>query len=519
MTQEQLSDLLEHKPTLVEVKDKIKYAVFITLVQRGWKGVGSSFSGVLTKNDFVLNLYKSDPSSFELKESSEFLVPTAICYFTVPNTSWTLERYNKLYGYGRMQSIWEFLYETPEKADDSETFMKFIEEVDSTANLSSVELQSLGQLYKQEDYFGYTFAVHKGNIVDTGIFISRVSFGSIQANTVYKIKTTTVSEQGEKVFVLTQLEPKSVVETIMTLEDFSNHYQAGDLTTLTAKQETKQGELQLVQASGSARSGLPKVIADLEFSSEKQSFIGEALKERLYLTPLLLADDSNIKAAFELLKLSHEYSLLNKLPSDPEMLDVLLEYARAGFSLYQPMNDDNASDARFELSEVLESTNAVVNNVSAEIGANAIDLWKFEKTFMFSIDFKKVSSANYLYLQALQENGYFSRLCSPMLSNTMTDSSGTLYLHRVYVDYDAQNELRAFFYEEGMEDLFERTMSEFTHLYFDWRSGFGLCCVKYTLVRVPGGYQILARDRKVLGYMLKVNGTVYNYGDLTCLRK
>ena len=56
LTSEELSEVLAQKPELTDVKLRIKYATFIALIQRGWKGVGSSYSGVLTKNDFVLTL-------------------------------------------------------------------------------------------------------------------------------------------------------------------------------------------------------------------------------------------------------------------------------------------------------------------------------------------------------------------------------------------------------------------------------------------------------------------------------
>lgn len=518
MTQEQVAELLSKKPELFDVKDKIKYAVFVTLVQRGWKGVGSSYSGVLTKNGFVLNLYKSDATATELEEPSEYLVPSCICYFSMPNTSWTLERYNKLYGYGRLQSIWDFLYDRPEEAEESTSFMKFINEVDTTASLSTLELQSMGQMYQQDDYMGYIFSVHQGAITDTGLFMSRVDFGAIRSKTAYKINRTE-KQDGQPVFILTQIDPPSQFETILPLEDFGIHYQAGDLVVLSVKQELQPGELQLVQASANAKSGLPAPIEALSFSNAKQSILGTALQERLFITPLLTATEDNISKVYELLKLSSEYLLLTHLPNNSEMLDVLLEYARAGFSLYQPLKDGSASDAQFELTELLEMLSESADSMAVEIGAASMELWKYEKTFAFDIPIERQSSINYSYLQALLNRGYFTKMCTPLLENSMVNKAGALYLHRVYVGFDVQNELRSFFFEEGMEKYLEHAMSEFTHLYFDWREGFGLCCVNYTIVRVPGGYKILSKDNLVLGFILKVNGEVYSYGDLACLRK
>ena len=97
MTNEELQEVLANKPFLTDIKLRIKYAVFIALIQRGWKGVRTSFSGVLTKNDFVLTLYKSDASTLEMQKPSNYLVPAAVNLFNFPNTTWVLERYNKIY--------------------------------------------------------------------------------------------------------------------------------------------------------------------------------------------------------------------------------------------------------------------------------------------------------------------------------------------------------------------------------------------------------------------------------------
>lgn len=78
MTNEELQEVLANKPFLTDIRLRIKYAVFIALIQRGWKGVRTSFSGVLTKNDFVLTLYKSDASTLEMQKPSKYLVPAAV---------------------------------------------------------------------------------------------------------------------------------------------------------------------------------------------------------------------------------------------------------------------------------------------------------------------------------------------------------------------------------------------------------------------------------------------------------
>ena len=153
MTNEELQEVLANKPFLTDIKLRIKYAVFIALIQRGWKGVRTSFSGVLTKNDFVLTLYKSDASTLEMQKPSNYLVPAAVNLFNFPNTTWVLERYNKIYASGRMQSVWDFLYDKPELIDESPTFIKFINEVDEIANKQELELQSLGELYEDSSTY------------------------------------------------------------------------------------------------------------------------------------------------------------------------------------------------------------------------------------------------------------------------------------------------------------------------------------------------------------------------------
>lgn len=519
LTSEELSEVLAQKPELTDVKLRIKYATFIALIQRGWKGVGSSYSGVLTKNDFVLTLYKSDASAFQLKEKNKYIVPAAITYFNLPNVSWVLERYNRVFASGKLQSIWEFLYDQPDKIDTTESFMKFINEVESIVNLSNLELQSMGNVYHQDVRNGYQYSVYKGNIVDTGLFLSTTDFGAVRTQTVYRIKSST-EQNGDKVFVLQQLEPASQLDTILTMKDFEEHYVKGEIVPLAAKEAQLTGDIELVAVNSTAMSGLPLQLQRLNFSLEKQQIVGEAIRKRFYIAPLLrIADDSLLPKVLELVKLSNEFDLLNRLPQDVEQLDCLLEYARAGYSIYQPLQNDNVSDSRFEFSELLESASYESEQLAMQYNAGTCELLKFLKTFYMSTEIKPGERANYAYLNMLNEHHILTNLCTSMLSDTMTDPSGTLYLHKVYLNFQTQNEIRSFFFEEGMESIFEKTFSECVHVSFDWRAGFGLSCSGYTLVRVPYGYALRNNDNITMGYILRVNDEVLSYGDLSCLGK
>lgn len=513
MNKEEMHKILMEKPNLTNVKDRVKYAVFAGLVQRGWFGVGASYSGVLTKNDFVLTLYKSDASNFVLSQKTDYVVPAAITCFIIPNAGWTLERYNKLYASGKIQSMWEYLYEQPELISESESFVKFLNDVDRIANLPELELQSLGELYASDGEEVYSFEVYNGPITDTGIFLSMKDFDSVNEKTVYQILTAK-EENDERFFVLRQMQPASVIEITIGLEAFNEHYRNRELIPLTAT-KVNSGNYTLVPAGGSSMSGLPAPLRALGLSLDKQQVLGKSIIERLYILPLLFADDGEIlQCVYDILSISHEYDLLNHLPNDIERLKIILEYARAGLSIYQPLTSESVGDSEFELNEIVENMAYDRQELGSVYDTSTIELINFTRTFYMTVTPKPNVVSNYMYLQMLYENNILLKLCSSMLHDTLSDSAGVLYLHKVYLNYDAQNEIRAYFGEEGMEQLLEKSLTDCIHVSFDWRTGFGLDCPKYVLVRVPGGYKLLNNERCVEGFVLKINNEVFSYGNV-----
>lgn len=517
MTDQELQDVLSHKPILTDPREKIKYAVFIALIQRGWKGVASEYSGVLTKNNFVLTLFKSDSTRFILREPNPYLVPTAISYFQVPRANWVLERYNKLYDSGKVQLIWDYLYDEPETMTESNTFMKFIEQVDTIASKHELELQCMGSSYTSEKTSYLSFSAHDGSITDTGIFMSLVDFGSVKKKVAYKIEQATVLDGDRRVFVLSQLEPPSSLETIVDADDFNANYVNGNLVPLNVIQHEGSEEFYLVASSGASMGGLPVALQKLNFSMDKQGVIGEAIVNNLYVIPLLKLSDESAKIALELLKETTEYQMLNQLPDDPEYLRVLLDYARAGYSLYKPLESGIAGDAAYELTELLDFESSAENDLRQEYTVAMVELIRFLRTHYLSTEYRKNELPNYCYLRMMQERGILKNLTHDMLSNTMMNADGVLFLHKAYANFVTTNEVRSLFFEPGMEDFFEPCFAESVHFSFDWREGFGMDCANYSLVRVPCGYKVLDSDRVARGFILKVNDEIFTYGDLSVI--
>lgn len=517
MNDEELQKILSHKPVLTDPHDKIKYVVFLALVQRGWKGVGSEYSGVLTKNDFVLTLYKADASQFPLKEPNEYLVPTAISYFQIPRATWVLEQYNKVYDSGKMQNLWDFLYDQPESMDDSDTFMKFINGVDSIASKSQLELQGMGSTYTKHNEEYLTFSPYNGPITDTGVFLSLVDLDPIKSKVAYQIQDAKEDEEGDRYFVLSQLEPKSFIETMVPCSVFGNLYESGQLVPLSVKKALSEDIFELVDAASTAMSGLPKPIQELNFSLDKQKFIGEALNSRLYVLPLLKVSEENCESVLKLLQVSSEYDMLNQIPDDSYELDALLEYARAGFSLYQPLQCDSEDEMMYDLHELLESFGSRKNDLLNEYGVSMVELLTYKYTFYLDGNLKGIKRPNFAYIELLLQNNILVHLCNALTENATMNSDGVLFLHKVYLDFDTKNEIRSFFFEVGYEDVFEHSFADSTYISFDWRTGFGLDCAKYSLVRVPSGYKVLNTDRKTSGFLLKVNGECFSYGDVSCV--
>ena len=515
MTNEELQEVLANKPFLTDIRLRIKYAVFIALIQRGWKGVRTSFSGVLTKNDFVLTLYKSDASTLEMQKPSKYLVPAAVNLFNFPNTTWVLERYNKIYASGRMQSVWDFLYDKPELIDESPTFIKFINEVDEIASKQELELQSLGEMYEDSStYQNYSFHQSSKSIVETGMFYPSVGFASVLAGMPYRILSTGEDSLGGKYFVLQKMQSADLEPVHVTADAFQQQYAAGTVIPIEATPVQSSETLNLVKAQGTAMSGLPPVIQGLNFSLDKQKVIGEAIKDNLYIIPLLLAPDNMVQSVLALLRSCQEYYYLNNLPNNLELIQVLIEYARAGLSIWLPLQTGDASEAKFELNELLENIIYDKQQFTSEYGADVAALLTFAKTYCTPITPSAGVSANYLYLQMMIEKKELLNVCSSMLSETMTDSSGRLFLHKVYMSFEAKNELRSFFYEEGMSSYLDNALNDIIYLCFDWKSGFTIKCKDYSLVRVPCGYKVLNADGLSTGFILKVNNSIFTYGDL-----
>ena len=151
---------------------------------------------------------------------------------------------------------------------------------------------------------------------------------------------------------------------------------------------------------------------------------------------------------------------------------------------------------------------------TSEYGADVATLLTFAKTYCTPLTPSAGVSANYLYLQMMIEKKELLNVCSSMLSETMTDSSGRLFLHKVYMSFEAKNELRSFFYEEGMSSYLDNALNDIIYLCFDWKSGFTIKCKDYSLVRVPCGYKVLNADGLPTGFILKVNNSIFTYGDL-----
>lgn len=514
LTTEEKEELLSKKPILTDPRSKIIYAVFFALVDKGWKGVGAYESGVMTKNGFVLTLFKSDASRYTLREPDPYLVPAAITMFNVPNVSWVLERYNKIYDSGKIPTFWDFLYDSPEDIDKADNFQKFINQVDEIAEKHELELQSIGSFMAKSSEVSYQFSQYSGNITDTGLFMSLVDFAAIHSKSAYKILNAKDTDEFGKVFVLQQIQPPSSFETILRLSDFSEHYQNGDLIPLQISGDNSDDSLILVEASGAQMGGIPKSLRKLNFSKEKQEMIGIAIEERRYIIPLLKADDSLIMDVLSLVRCSCEYEALLKLPDDRELLHVLVDYAKAGYSIWDPLMVGDANEARFELNELIEANAYDQNSLRQEYGNQMYELITFLKTHYMRASFKPTDRPNYVFLDMLARNNILLNLTSAMQKDTITDQSGTLYLHKVYMDFNTQNELRAFFSEPSMEDIFEKVFSECAHVTFDWRSGFGLSCHDYTLLRVPCGYAFQVKDKGITAYMLRVNDETFSYGDI-----
>lgn len=517
MDDAELRQILDRKPELHDVKNKIKYVVFAGLVQRGWKAVGAEYSGVLTKNDFVLTLYRSDASRFVLTDKSKYVVPAAINYFVIPNTSWTLERYNKIYAYGKMTSLWDYLFDNPAECWNSESFVKFVDEVERIANMHELEMQSVGEMYVELSEDGFNFSVYSGPITDTGIFTPIKDFGPLSNQTVYRIVSATEQQiTGNRTFVLQQLQPPSAIEIMLDASLFNEHYMNHELVPLSMH-HVKNTDIQLVSADGAAMGGLPPTIQKLNFSLDKQKLIGEAIAERLYVLPLLLAPDEVMNEVLSLIRTSSEFDLLLHLPNNKEYLGVILDFARMGLSIYQPLAEKSVSDAKFCFSELLADLDYEKQQLRQKYNLPLTELLVFLKTHYFSMMSDAANTANYTYLQLMIDNNVLKHVNTCMLSNTITNSSGVLFLHKVYMDPDTITELRAFFYEEKMDFVFEKSMDNFIHVSFDWRMGFGLDCDRYTLIRVPTGYRVLTKDRNTAGFILKVNDEILTYGDLSMI--
>lgn len=89
--------------------------------------------------------------------------------------------------------------------------------------------------------------------------------------------------------------------------------------------------------------GCRQLFQGLNFSLDKQKVIGEAIKDNLYIIPLLLAPDNMVQSVLALLRSCQEYYYLNNLPNNLELIQVLIEYARAGLSTWLPLQTGDAS--------------------------------------------------------------------------------------------------------------------------------------------------------------------------------
>lgn len=513
-----LQYLIKCRPKNLDDIEKIKYAVSVGLFQKGWTCVGKFASGIYTKNHFVLTLYRETIND-EPITASTFISPcTTQCYVNVPNVSWTLEKYNKLYDSGRVQAFWSKVFDDLEEMNEYDSFTEFITKVDDFANMSNLELASKGFVWRSDtDEDGYTYVGSDQDIMTTKYFGSLTDFGPVHAQTFYQILDIVDDPDMGKCFKIQSCFPETGPVELISPELLLHAIQAQVIVS-ASRVYVDTPKLTLVPVEGTQMAGLPTVIEDINFSMARQELIGQAIKERLFILPLLQTSDSNALIVLKIIKECHEERLLLQLPDNHEMLETILEYARAEYSIWQPLQEDTA-DAKFELSELLENASYQKQEMLSSYGADITDLMTFLQTSFLSCNPKKGVRANFLYLQALIDQGILKNLCNCLMSESMTDSSKRLLLHEVYTTNEAKNELRSFFYEEGLEDIFEKIWKDYIYVSFDWRHGFGLDCKDYSIERVPTGYRVCNADHGIAGYYLKLNGQVFSYGDLSCMER
>lgn len=516
----ELNYLIKCKPNLTETNEKIQYVTSVALYKRGWKSVGKLASGVYTKNDFILTLYKATVRD-DVTSASTFVSPVAVQVFcNLANTTWVLERYNKIYGSGKMQVFWENIFDKLEDMDEYDSFIEFIEKIDKIANSSNLELASMGQMYKSIlDDDGYSYTISDNSITETRLFYSSLDFWEIKAACVYQILTIITDDPDYgQALLIQRVYPHKENEISMPASLFVNAMNTGAIIA-TKRMTGVEDDRSLIDATGTEMAGLPVAIQKLNFSLKKQEILGQAIKENLYILPLLLSTDENLQDVLAITRSCNETRLLLQLPQDTEMLKVIVEFARAGYSIWQPLQETKATDAKFILTELLENAGYQKQEMVSEYGAATADLMNYMQTSFLSCEPAKGIRANFLYLQALKKVQILQNLCDCLMSEAMTDNNNNrLLLHTVYTTNTAKNEIRSFFYEEGLEDLLEKVLKEYLYVTFDWRHGFGLDCKRYAIERVAAGYRVYDNKHNIVGYYLKVNGEVFSYGDFSCMK-
>lgn len=502
--------------------DKIRYITALKLRELGWSLVINECSGAYEKAGFKLFLFpKRGNRATRLVARTNILANVVRC-FDVPRVSWQLEKYGALVATGKLSLSLSYIYNT-DYWEDKE-FQAFIAEVESYLVLSKFQLAGYKTIYKDLGS-NYRFVPSESNIIQTRYFLC--TSNPIRLPQFLYAHAYGILQLTRSAFSYVEFNSNgSEIGDVHWLRDeemtiFMELASRGVFRAISLVTNSDNGVKQVVLQHSKGDS-VPEEILKLNYSDEHNKIISIALNKRLNVMPLLRKIDSmeTLRALYELISVSKEYAILQKVTLNVEWIQILKQAAAVGFSLYDFVEAGSASIAKEMLLESVANFDSIFEDLRQEYTVSAITGLKFISTS--ANKFSNISNKaieQHVFLQQMLDTGIMISLVQDMLKHGRCQDR-LLYVFSSEITKNARAELRVFLSADEFvcrdrewNNLLESILRDMRFIGFTRDTGFIVSAGDGYVGRQPGGFVFYNKQLNPEFRAFKLNGEYVRYGN------